>query len=133
MKSDYEPDFFKAAEGLKDFVKGIAKGSVYGIMDSLKDNKSVTEPVSTYDVFTYVQALEYAADKKLKYPNIQSTMLKLDPSPRGLVITQVFVDSAAEILPKGKGYLGRKVIAKELDEELKDTFGSEVSIVINLS
>ena len=71
-------------------------------------------------------------DKKLKYPNIYSTLLKIDSSPNSVVVTQFFTDDSGEIILKGKGYLGRKVTVEELDEELKDILGSEQSVAIDL-
>lgn len=129
MMPGNEPDLFKIA---KSFVKGIVKDQVYGIMDSLKTQEVVTETASTQKVLSYVQVLEYAADKKLKYSNISSTLLKLDLSPKGWVMTQVFIDDKGEIFPKGRGYLGRKVTLEELDEELKDILGGKESVVIDL-
>lgn len=132
MKPDREPDIAEVAEGIKDFVKGIAKGSVYRFMDALKANESVTESDSTCDTLTYVQVLEYAIDKKLKYPKIRSTLLKMEPSSKGLTMMQVFTDETGELLLKGRGYLGRKIVADGLDEELRDAFGNEESVVIEL-
>lgn len=126
--SDREPDFIDLTADFKNLVKDILKNPVYKMMDTLEEKKSG----SSYKVFTYVQALEYAADKKLKYLNIESTLLKLESSPKGLAILQIFIDDAGEIVPKGRGYLGRKVTAEEIDRELKDIFDGAESVVINL-
>ena len=131
MMSDNELDFKKVGENLgkiKDFVKGLAKEQIYSTMDTLIGN----EPASNHSVFTYIEALEYAIDIKLKYPNVKSTLLKRDRSSKGLVITQIFIDNNDEIVPKKRGYLGRKVAAQKLDEELDDIFGNEDSVVIDL-
>jgi hypothetical protein len=131
MMSDNELDFEKVGENLgkiKDFVKGLAKEHIYNTMDTLIGN----ELASNHSVFTYIEALEYAIDIKLKYSNVKSTLLKLDRSSKGLVITQIFVDNNGEIVPKKRGYLGRKVTATKLDEELDDVFGNEDSVVIDL-
>jgi len=131
MMSDNELDFKKVGENLgkiKDFVKGLAKEQIYSTMDTLIGN----EPASNHSVLTYIEALEYAIDIKLKYPNVKSTLLKLDRSSKGLVITQIFIDNNDEIVPKKRGYLGRKVAAQKLDEELDDIFGNEDSVVIDL-
>ncbi|HLO87121.1 MAG TPA: hypothetical protein VK203_19245 [Nostocaceae cyanobacterium] len=131
MMPTNEPDLFKIA---KNFVKGIVKDQVYGIMDTLRTQEVLTElePASTQKILSYCQVLEYAADKKLKYSNISSTLLKLDSSPEGWVIFQVFIDEKGEILPKGRGYLGRKVTVQEFDEELKDILDGKESVVIDL-
>jgi hypothetical protein len=132
MVSDNEPKFEKIAENLerfKDFVKSIAKEPIYGLLDTLREG----ELASDHSVFTYVEALEYAIDIKLKYPTVKSTLLKLDRSSKGLVITQFFIDNKEEIIPKKRGYLGRKVSAKKLDEELDDIFGNDDSVVIDLA
>lgn len=129
MMQDREFDFVKVA---KSFVKGIAKDPVYRIMDALRDPESIPEPDSIHEIFTYVQVLEYAVEKKLKYSNVSSTLLKLTPSEEGLVITQVFIDDAGKILQRDRGYLGRQITTKELDEELKDILGDNESVVIDL-
>jgi hypothetical protein len=129
MMPNHESGFVKAT---KDFIKSVAKDSVYKIIDTLRDQSLVSEPISTYKVLSYVQVLEYAVDKKLKYPNIYSTLLKIDSSPNSVVVTQFFTDDSGEIILKGKGYLGRKVTVEELDEELKDILGSEQSVAIDL-
>jgi len=129
--SDNEPNFEKIAENIgkiKDFVKSLAREQIYGMMDTLKEG----ELASDSSVFTYIEALEYAVDIKLKYPNVKSTLLKLDRSSKGLVITQIFIDNDEELVPKKRGYLGRKVTAKKLDEELDEIFGNEDSVVIDL-
>jgi hypothetical protein len=135
MMSDQDPDLVKAAEGLKNLVKNIVniKDPVYKIMDVLTNKNFITEANFNHKIFTYVQALEYAIEKKLKYPNIRSTLLKLEPSSKkGFVVVQVFIDDAGDVLKKGKGYLGQKIETENLDDELKDILGDEESIVINL-
>jgi len=131
MMSDNEPKFENIAENIgkiKDFVKSLAREQIYGMMDTLKEG----ELASDSSVFTYIEALEYAVDIKLKYPNVKSTLLKLDRSSKGLVITQIFIDNDEELVPKKRGYLGRKVTVKKLDEELDEIFGNEDSVVIDL-
>lgn len=131
MMSDNETEFEKVVNNLvkfKDFLKTLAKQQIYGMMDTLREG----ELASDHTVFTYIEALEYAIDIKLKYPNVKSTLLKLDCSSKGLVITQIFIDNTEEIVLKKRGYLGRKVTAKKLDEELDDIFGNEDSVVIDL-
>lgn len=129
--SENELDFEKVGENIgkiKDFIKGLAKEQIYSTMDTLIGG----EHASHHSVFTYVEALEYAIDIKLKHPNVKSTLLKLDRSSKGLVIIQIFVDNNEEIVPKKRGYLGRRVTAKKLDDELDDIFGNEDSVVIDL-
>jgi hypothetical protein len=132
MTSEHEQDYFKVAEDLKSFVKGVVKGSVYKTISALKKGESASESASDRETFTYIDVLEYAVEKRLKYPDITSTLLKLDPSPRGVSISQVFIDNTGEICKKGQGYLGRKVSVKEIDGELKDLFEGEESVVIDL-
>ena len=131
MMSDNEPKFEKIAENIgkiKDIIKSLAREQIYGMMDTLKEG----ELASDSSVFTYIEALEYAVDIKLKYPNVKSTLLKLDRSSKGLVITQIFIDNDEELVPKKRGYLGRKITAKKLDEELDEILGNADSVVIDL-
>lgn len=131
MIPDNESDFVELTQSLgkfKNLVKNLVKEPVYGVMDALKER----EINSSKDVFSYTEALEYAIDMKLKYSSVKSTLLKLERSPKGLLITQVFVDDKEEMMTKKRGYLGRRILVKKLDDELNELFSNDDSIFIDL-
>lgn len=71
------------------------------------------------EVFTYREAVEYFVNARPSDPAVRRGALLVLPHDRGQLVLLVFLNESNDLLPDntGKTY-GRRVVSKELDEEL---------------
>ncbi|MEM1169443.1 MAG: hypothetical protein AAGJ08_10315 [Cyanobacteria bacterium P01_H01_bin.35] len=82
-------------------------------------------------VMTYEDAIQYFITSRPSDPRVQKGGILRQPHPQGQFLAQMFLDNNDQIVhrPDGKPY-GRYLVAKQLDEELQDTFGKQDLIIV---
>ena len=82
-------------------------------------------------IMTYEDAIQYFITSRPSDPRVQKGGILRQPHPQGQLLVQMFLDNNDQIVhrPDGKPY-GRYLVAKELDEELQDTFGKQNLIIV---
>ncbi len=84
-----------------------------------------------YPILKYSDVINYFVEQKPNDNRIVAGAIVREFHQQGQVITQVFLDKNHDLVcdPLGKTY-GRRVVAKEFDTELKETFGSQNLIIV---
>lgn len=84
----------------------------------------------TVNVLTYKEAMEYfVIEKPLQPEEIKGALLR-QPHSKGYLITQVFIDDKNDLICRQDGSpYGRKLVAKNLDNELLENFGNTNLII----
>lgn len=134
MKSIQPSNPGEIVQDIKSFVKSIAERPVNKLITALRsDNHFGSESNSEVAMLTLIDLLEYAASQKEINAGIAETFLKIENHSDRIKITQIFTNNVGDFIRKGKGYHGRILISRNIDEELRDAFGEESSVLINLS
>ena len=96
--------------------------------DWLKDLLKIKEVVP---VMTYEDAIQYFVTDRPSDPRVEKGAILRQSHPKGQFLAQMFLDGNNQILycSTGKPY-GRKLVAKKLDRELQDTFGTKDLIIV---
>ncbi|MBW4600850.1 MAG: hypothetical protein KME29_14930 [Calothrix sp. FI2-JRJ7] len=94
------------------------------LQDLLKIQEVV--PLMTYD-----SAIKYFVTDRPSDSRVKKGAILRQPHKQGYHLAQVFLDSTNSVLcfTNGKPY-GRQLVAKELDEELKEIFGNKDLIIV---
>lgn len=94
------------------------------LQDLLKVQEII--PLMTYD-----SAIKYFVTDRPSDSRVKKGAILRKPHKQGYYLAQVFLDSTNNVLcfTNGKPY-GRQLVARELDEELKDTFGNKDLIIV---
>jgi hypothetical protein len=84
-----------------------------------------------YPILKYSDVMNYFVEKKPNDPCIVGGAIVRESNQQGQLIMQVFLDKNNDLVcdPLGKAY-GRRLVAKEFDTELKQTFGSKNLIIV---
>lgn len=84
-----------------------------------------------YPVLKYSDLINYFVEKKPNDTRIVGGAIVRQSHEQGQLIMQVFLDKNNDLVcdPLGKAY-GRRLVAKEFDSELQQTFGSQNLIIV---
>lgn len=82
-------------------------------------------------IMTYEAAIQYFITDRPSDPRIEKGAILRQPHSQGQLLAQVFLDSNNDLVrpSDGKPY-GRQLVAKKLDEELLDAFGTKNLIIV---
>lgn len=82
-------------------------------------------------ILTYESTIQYFVTDRPSDPRVNKGAILRQSHPQGHHIVQVFLDAQNNLVlrPDGKPY-GRQLVARELDEELRDTFGDKDLIIV---
>lgn len=82
-------------------------------------------------LMTYDSAIKYFVTERPLDPRVKKGAILRQPHKQGYHLAQVFLDSTNNVLcsTDGKPY-GRQLVAREVDEELKETFGNKDLIIV---
>lgn len=82
-------------------------------------------------IATYESVMQYFVTDRPEDPKIKKGAILRQPHPQGYHFTQMFLDAQNEPVldPDGKPY-GRQLVARVLDEELREAFGDKDLIVV---
>ncbi|MEH1936694.1 MAG: hypothetical protein V7L14_23920 [Nostoc sp.] len=111
-------------KSVDDFVPSI----IFNLNKWLQDLCKVREVVS---VMTYENAVKYFVTERPSDPEVKRGAILKQHHQQGYYLAQVFLDSYNNVLcqTNGKPY-GRQLVARELDEELRDIFGNKDLIIV---
>lgn len=89
------------------------------------------EPRPMIAVMTYKEAIGYFTTNLPPDPRVQKGAMLQRTVPYGVVFTQVFLDenNYPVLRPDGQPY-GRKIFVEQLDNELRNTFGSKLVVLV---
>jgi hypothetical protein len=82
-------------------------------------------------ILTYESAIQYFVADRPTNSRVKKGAILHQSHPQGHQIVQVFLDTQNNLVLRadGKPY-GRQLVARELDEELRDTFGDKDLIIV---
>ena len=82
-------------------------------------------------IMTYDSAIKYFVTERPSDPKVKKGAILRQEHSQGYLLTQVFLDGDNEVVyGSDRIPYGRRVVAKEIDEELDDSFGKTNLIVI---
>lgn len=112
----------------KDTVEEFHQSILSHLNGFLQDLLQIREVVP---VMTYESAIKYFVAERPSDSRVVKGAIIRERHQQGYHIFQVFLDSHNNpvCLPNGKPY-GRQLVAKELDEELRDTFGRKNLMIV---
>lgn len=88
-------------------------------------------PMKNFEEITYENVLEYFINSKPNNPNAVKGIVTLSKKQYEYEITQVFLDAENKpVYSSNKKVYGRKIIAKRIDNELKEAFGENNVFVV---
>lgn len=82
-------------------------------------------------IITYEEAIKYFITDRPNDPRIKKGAILRQPHAQGYHLAQVFLDKNNQVVlnPNGDPY-GRQLVARELDEELLEVFGTKKLIIV---
>ena len=82
-------------------------------------------------ILTYKEVIQYFITDRPSNPSVKKGAIIRQPHKKGQELIQFFLDSNNEIVyASNKKPYGRKLVAKQLDDELEDNFGNENLIIV---
>ncbi len=80
---------------------------------------------------TYSEAIAFFVDHRPADPRVVQGAMLLQGHPQGHLLVQVFLNKSSNLVcdPDGKPY-GRRLVVRNLDPELQQTFGSHDLIIV---
>ena len=125
--------------GLGDFLKGRRKVSLEDFRRVNEVAREVNDwlrsilPIGpeVVDLMTYPDAIRYFVDSRPRDSQVVKGAMLLQPHPQGHMLVQVFLDRENDLAcdASGKPY-GRRLVVRELDAELGDTFGDKDLVIL---
>lgn len=94
------------------------------------DNKLAKDP-EVISLMTYKSAIEYFVQNRPTLSEVKKGALMREAHSKGYLVSQVFLDDMDEIVCKADGTpYGRKVVVRQFDEELTNSFRGTNMIII---
>ncbi len=82
-------------------------------------------------IVTYKEVIQYFITDRPSNPSVKKGAIIRQPHQEGQELIQIFLDRNNEIVSaSNKRPYGRKLVAKQLDDELKDSFGNKNLIIV---
>lgn len=117
------PEFF---ESIKDMIKPTVKAVLEHLYPSHR-SRCVSKALCEY-----AEVVEFSINLRVEHPEVASILLKRERRDGRWSVTHVLLDKHDKLIRIGKNLLGRNLVAKALDDELRDVFGDAESVVIEL-
>lgn len=149
IASSLEKHFSRPVSKCADTTAEAQGAAVYGdrlaahpwqqVVASLSDIFAAIEDALTYEreailpFMTYKEAIGYFVTDKPADPRVQKGAMIQQPDPQrqGIIFTQVFLDESNHPVVRFDGVpYGRKLLVRQLDQELRDAFGSKQVVFV---
>lgn len=120
-------------ERLIDRVKSVIRKPVHALLDQLfHDQVDRGGGDKSVETLHYTEVLEYAVEMRDRNPRVSATLLNRKRVEEGWSFEQVFADRNGNLVPKGRGLLGRRLRVRNFDAELEDAFEEDDTVVEEL-